>query len=120
MTHEQRMSERLAKLDRRYVDHDEEGRELKKFLTSLRKRGWKRHEVEAAHSGWEWAFDTGYDQDCDEDAARAMADGVMDEEDRKWRASGGKEACADYIFTGIQAARKLQEIVDAPVMGGSQ
>lgn len=99
--------------DLRDVSHEEEKTALKTFLAGLRKRGWKKQEVDAAHGGWEWAFDTGFDRPEDDcDAARDMADWPIEENPRFWKQRGGKEGCADVVYEGICAARKLQRTPD--------
>jgi hypothetical protein len=97
----------------RDVSLEEEKPALKAFLTKLRKQGWKKQEVDAAHGGWEWAFDTGFDRpEDDQDAARDLADWPVEESPRFWKQRGGKEGCADVVYTGICAARALQRTPD--------
>lgn len=90
----------------RDVPLDEERKARKKFLSDLRKRKWKKIEIEAAESGWEWAFDTGFDQEeSDSDAAGDLADCVLDGSKKHSRS-----AIADCVYEGINAARELQRV----------
>lgn len=92
----------------RDVPHDEEKRARAEWLNDLKKRGWKKAEIEAAESGWEYAFDTGFEYpDADADAAGDLADCIIDGSRRRSR-----EAVADDVYTGICAARRLQRSPD--------
>lgn len=100
-------AERLAELGLRDVPHEEEQKAFKEFVKDLRKRKWKKIEIEAAEAGWEWAFDTGYDQPhLDSDAAGDLADCVIDGNKRHNRG-----AIADCVYEGVNAARSLQDPV---------
>lgn len=88
----------------RDVPYEEEQDARAKWLEDLKRRDWKRVEIEAAEAGWEWAFDTGFDQpELDSDAAGDLADCIMDDLDRRSRG-----AVADDVYEGISAARRLQ------------
>lgn len=85
----------------RDVPHEEEAAARVAFRASLKQRGWKPREIDAAETGWEYAFDVGFEcPELDPDAARDLAD-CLD-----WK--GNKEMKADLIYEGICAARKLQ------------
>lgn len=99
----------------REVSHEEEQKARREWIKQMRKDGRKKHQIDAAEAGWEWAFDTGFDRaEDDSDAARDLADCFMDDDGKKWRRQGGKEACADYVYDGIVAARKLMTVPETP------
>lgn len=85
----------------RDVPYEEEDAARVAFRASLKQRGWKPREIDAAETGWEYAFDVGFEYpEADSDAARDLADSL------DWR--GNKGMKADLIYEGICAARKLQ------------
>ena len=90
------------------LSHEEERNAREAFLARLRERKWESHEIKAAEWGWEYAFDVGFDRpEYDSDAAGDLAEGVIDEDRRKW-GKNPKGRCADLVYDGIMAARKAQ------------
>lgn len=99
------------RIEPKEISYEEEEKLREEFVSSLKARGWESHEIEAAKSGWDYAFDVGHDRpEDDSDAARDLADGVIEfgESGRKVWGRNPKESCADLVYEGMVAARKAQ------------
>lgn len=91
--------------------HDRAQAALKSLLATL--HSYRPHERNAVQAGWEYVMDQcsgsdGYDikrmPTSGQEEAYDLANGTVEE--KPWR-PGERDKAADYIYTGIVAARKF-------------